>query len=100
MIQGINNVAFNGGKDTLVKKAGITVKELAHDSYAATRRNIDSALLKAQNDAKDAEYIARVTGMSKPSSEERLFNIGNFAERAKAYGDSHGAVGYKLDLNA
>lgn len=38
MIQGINNVAFNGGKDTLVKKAGITVKELAHDSYAATEK--------------------------------------------------------------
>lgn len=97
MIQGINNVAFNGGKDTLVKKAGITVKELAHDSYAATRKNIDMAKIQEEIQRSNSEYLQKVIGFSKSALTEELPKVETFADRANSYALSHGAAGLKLN---
>lgn len=113
MIQGIQNVSFNGGKSEYVNKLGAAVKEAAQDSYAATRRNINMAKIKNEIEASNAEYMNKVIYGAPKSAEKAVkapeaakfdmtsYSAGpSFEDRANSYALSHGAVGLKINTNA
>lgn len=125
MIQGIQNVSFNGGKETYVNKVGIAIKEAAHDSYAATRRNIDLRKIQKDIAENNERYLNKIISSSQPKAAEKpLENIevdkeltqfyhhnavqelpeadvysagASFEDRAASYALSHSAVGSKLN---